>query len=57
MNKNLNGGGILSDSLFYAVLGAIIGFSVNYFDLSAKKSILLAAAIAAFAGILGRFIL
>ncbi|TDV99704.1 hypothetical protein C8C77_13021 [Halanaerobium saccharolyticum] len=52
----LGGGDTLSNLFYYLLLGLIIGFVVNYFDLSAKKGIIIAIVIGGLAGILSTYI-
>ncbi|WP_166668722.1 hypothetical protein [Halanaerobium saccharolyticum] len=46
----------MSNLFYYLLLGLIIGFVVNYFDLSAKKGIIIAIVIGGLAGILSTYI-
>jgi F0F1-type ATP synthase assembly protein I len=50
------GGATLSNLIYYALLGALIGFIINYLDISAKKGLVLAIVIGALAGILSTYI-
>lgn len=57
MKLILYGGDTLLNLFYYALLGAVIAFIINYFDLSAKKSLILAIVIGGLAGILSTYIL
>ncbi|MFP4021770.1 MAG: hypothetical protein ACLFUK_09195 [Halanaerobium sp.] len=46
----------MSNLFYYALIGVIIGLMTNYFNLSVKKSLILAVVIGGIAGILGTYI-
>jgi len=46
----------MSNLVYYAFLGAVIAFLINYFDLSTQKSLALAIVIGGLAGILSTYI-
>ncbi|MFW6229943.1 MAG: hypothetical protein ACOC4L_03070 [Halanaerobium sp.] len=46
----------MSNLIYYGILGALVAFIINYFDLSPKKSLILAIIIGGIAGIISTYV-